>query len=77
MTEHLRSPSLSLAHLLIPTLAHLFSHASMYVLTDVQLGEWVKAIQTDISFKNQPDFILIQVRPPVQLTYYGAEKWMG
>lgn len=33
--------------------------------------------QTGISFKNQPDFILIQVRPPAQLTYYGAGKWMG
>lgn len=68
----------SLVHLLIPTpLAHLLSHASMYVLTDVQLGEWVKVILTEISFKNQLDSISKQVSSLTQLTCYGAEIWMG
>lgn len=46
----------------------------MYALTATQLGEWVKVIRTEISFKNQPDLILIQVSSPAQLTCYGAEK---
>lgn len=49
----------------------------MYALTAIQLGEWVKVIQTEISFKNQPGLILRQVSSPAQLTCYGAEKWMG
>lgn len=46
----------------------------MYVLNDIKLGEWVKVIQTEISFKSQPDLILIQVSSPAQLTCYSAEK---
>lgn len=47
-----------------------------HVLSLILLGEWVKVIWTEISFKNQPDLILIQVSSPAQLTCYGSEKWM-